>query len=209
MDVRGDGRRGRWPPRGSRRPLSSWRRATERRRTLQIGHPAYRRNCRWTRRSGSGTGAASERIVVSTRGASVSPVELGHGCRPFGEAQLTWVSLSGFVQMAYPCGCSRRQGWRRRRMRRSSGACLSMRRESWAGTRGRARRTRGWARRAWCSTTSARSISRLRPGRPVPASPGSPRSGAGTRRSPSSCSDQGGFPLMVNGIEGNMAVLVA
>jgi hypothetical protein len=69
---------GRWPPRGSRRPLWSWRRATERRRTLQIGHPAYRRNCRWTRRSGSGTGAASERIVVSTRGASVSPVELGH-----------------------------------------------------------------------------------------------------------------------------------
>jgi hypothetical protein len=69
---------------------------------------------------------------------------------------------------------------------------------------GHAPGTRAWARRAWCSTTSARCISRPASGRGS-ARAGSPRNAAWTRRSPSGCSPtRSGFPLLVCGFEGNM-----
>src|SRR6202044_3987706 len=51
---------------------SPCRAANERRCRLQTGQPAYRRNCRCTRRSGSGTDTDSPLIVVSSRGLRTS-----------------------------------------------------------------------------------------------------------------------------------------
>jgi hypothetical protein len=84
-----------------------------------------------------------------------------------------------------PCGCWRRPGWRRRRMRHSSAACPSMpRRRGGRGCPPPARRMPGWAGRAWCSMTCRRCISRPMPGTGS-VSRGSRRSAAWTRRSPS------------------------
>lgn len=69
-----------WNTTTSRKPasrISSWRWASWRRCTLQMGHPANRRSCRCTSPSGSGTGMGVPWIEVSVWGHTVSPMEIG------------------------------------------------------------------------------------------------------------------------------------
>src|SRR5712691_757623 len=139
------------------------------------------------------------------------------------QASRCWASAWRLAQMrcsgiwCWPGSSSRSASWTacaswRKRVRpsrrtgRCCGACRSMRRIP--GGRGcprRARRMRGWARRAWCSTTPPRCISQTDAGDGF-REPGFSRE---RRLEPQITigllTGQDGFPLMVSAFEGNKA----
>jgi Transposase DDE domain len=168
-------------------------------------------------RTGPPCGArAAARCRSPRRGWAIwwTPLSTSTGCwgsttRPAGtrsSATWCWHGSSSRPAGSTACGCCRKQAWRRCPTAPSSGACPSVRRTpGGSGCPRRARRMRGWARPAWCSTTCPRCTSR--PMRET----GSARAGSPKERrlepqiTIGLLTDQGGFPLMVSAFEGNMA----
>jgi hypothetical protein len=117
-----------------------------------------------------------------------------------------WRGLSSRSASWTRCGCWRKPGLRRRPMPRSSGGCRPMRRAR-GGSRSplRVRRMPGWARPAWCSTTSSTLYFETDEGDGFRESGFSKERRLEPQITIGLLTDQAGFPLMVSAFEGNKA----